>query len=187
VVEDAAVKRWKQGQATSPSVSARGSGNGHRMSLRTPDSSTQAFVYCLCRVASGALRYPRLQLPEGLIAIGAGVVAGSIALVGFDLDSLIEVSASAAALCGSAAITMSCHLVVVGWIPGHDSVEEVASRVLGVCRLWCRFTLRNHGIRGRQSGRIARSVIDSQERSRNLSRAWAPDKREVGSSTLPRP
>jgi divalent metal cation (Fe/Co/Zn/Cd) transporter len=35
---------------------------------------------------------------EGLIAIGAGVVAGSIALIGFGLDSLIEVSASGAAL-----------------------------------------------------------------------------------------
>ena len=35
---------------------------------------------------------------EGLIAIGAGVVAGSIALVGFGLDSLIEVSASGAAI-----------------------------------------------------------------------------------------
>jgi hypothetical protein len=37
-------------------------------------------------------------MPEGLIAIGAGVVAGSVALVGFGLDSLIEVSASAAAM-----------------------------------------------------------------------------------------
>ena len=35
---------------------------------------------------------------EGLIAIGAGVAAGSIALLGFGLDSLIEVSASIAAL-----------------------------------------------------------------------------------------
>jgi hypothetical protein len=35
---------------------------------------------------------------EGLIATGAGLVAGSIALVGFGLDSSIEVSASAAAL-----------------------------------------------------------------------------------------
>jgi divalent metal cation (Fe/Co/Zn/Cd) transporter len=35
---------------------------------------------------------------EGLIAIAAGVAAGSIALVGFGLDSLIEVSASLAAL-----------------------------------------------------------------------------------------
>jgi divalent metal cation (Fe/Co/Zn/Cd) transporter len=35
---------------------------------------------------------------EGLIAIAAGVTAGSIALVGFGLDSVIEVSASLAAL-----------------------------------------------------------------------------------------
>ena len=35
---------------------------------------------------------------EGLIAIAAGLAAGSIALVGFGLDSLIEVSASLAAL-----------------------------------------------------------------------------------------
>ena len=35
---------------------------------------------------------------EGIIAIGAGVMAGSIALVGFGFDSLIEVTASVAAL-----------------------------------------------------------------------------------------
>lgn len=35
---------------------------------------------------------------EGIIAVGAGALAGSIALVGFGVDSLIEVSASAAAL-----------------------------------------------------------------------------------------
>jgi divalent metal cation (Fe/Co/Zn/Cd) transporter len=35
---------------------------------------------------------------EGLIAIAAGLTAGSIALVGFGLDSIIEVSASLAAL-----------------------------------------------------------------------------------------
>jgi divalent metal cation (Fe/Co/Zn/Cd) transporter len=35
---------------------------------------------------------------EGVIAVGAGLVAGSIALVGFGLDSLIDVSASVAAL-----------------------------------------------------------------------------------------
>jgi divalent metal cation (Fe/Co/Zn/Cd) transporter len=35
---------------------------------------------------------------EGLIAIGAGAMAGSIALVGFGFDSLIEVTASVAAL-----------------------------------------------------------------------------------------
>jgi divalent metal cation (Fe/Co/Zn/Cd) transporter len=35
---------------------------------------------------------------EGLIAIGAGIAAGSVALLGFGLDSLIEVSATIAAL-----------------------------------------------------------------------------------------
>lgn len=35
---------------------------------------------------------------EGVIAVGAGVMAGSIALVGFGFDSLIEVAASVAAL-----------------------------------------------------------------------------------------
>lgn len=32
---------------------------------------------------------------EGIIAIGAGIVAGSIALVGFGVDSVIEVSSGA--------------------------------------------------------------------------------------------
>lgn len=35
---------------------------------------------------------------EGIVAVGAGVLAGSIALVGFGVDSLIEVTASVAAL-----------------------------------------------------------------------------------------
>jgi divalent metal cation (Fe/Co/Zn/Cd) transporter len=35
---------------------------------------------------------------EGLIAVGAGLAAGSIALVGFGLDSMIEVSAGVAAI-----------------------------------------------------------------------------------------
>lgn len=35
---------------------------------------------------------------EGIIAIGAGLVAGSVALVGFGVDSVIELSASGAAI-----------------------------------------------------------------------------------------
>jgi divalent metal cation (Fe/Co/Zn/Cd) transporter len=35
---------------------------------------------------------------EGLVAIGVGLLAGSIALVGFGFDSAIELAASAAAL-----------------------------------------------------------------------------------------
>jgi divalent metal cation (Fe/Co/Zn/Cd) transporter len=38
------------------------------------------------------------NLMEGIISIGAGLVAGSIALVGFGLDSFIEVSSGAALL-----------------------------------------------------------------------------------------
>lgn len=34
---------------------------------------------------------------EGILAVGAGMVAGSVALVGFGIDSIIEVSASIAA------------------------------------------------------------------------------------------
>ena len=36
---------------------------------------------------------------EGIIAVGAGIVAGSIALVGFGVDSVIEVSSGAIILC----------------------------------------------------------------------------------------
>ena len=35
---------------------------------------------------------------EGLIAVGAGLVAGSVALVGFGFDSVIEVTSGAALL-----------------------------------------------------------------------------------------
>src|SRR5215467_10387781 len=36
---------------------------------------------------------------EGLVAIGAGAIAGSISLVGFGVDSFIEVTSGAALLC----------------------------------------------------------------------------------------
>ena len=38
---------------------------------------------------------------EAIVAIGAGVIAGSISLVGFGFDSLIEVSSGAIILCDS--------------------------------------------------------------------------------------
>jgi divalent metal cation (Fe/Co/Zn/Cd) transporter len=37
---------------------------------------------------------------EGLVSIVAGFVAGSVSLVGFGLDSLIEVTSGVALLCG---------------------------------------------------------------------------------------
>ena len=59
---------------------------------------------------------------EGLIALVAGFLAGSIALVGFGLDSVIEVTSGAALL----------------WRLRHDADprrEKIALRVVGVCFL----------------------------------------------------
>ena len=59
---------------------------------------------------------------EGVIALVAGLLAGSIALVGFGLDSVIEVTSGAALL----------------WRLRHDadpSREKIALRVVGVCFL----------------------------------------------------
>ncbi len=63
---------------------------------------------------------------EGIIAIGAGVLAGSVALVGFGADSLIEVTAGFAAL----------------WRLGRDvdpirrkHAERVTLRIVGICFL----------------------------------------------------
>jgi divalent metal cation (Fe/Co/Zn/Cd) transporter len=60
---------------------------------------------------------------EGLIAIGAGVAARSVALVGFGLDSLIEVSASGAAL---------WRLYSDRDAARRDRAERVALRIIGV-------------------------------------------------------
>lgn len=63
---------------------------------------------------------------EGIIAIGAGVLAGSVALVGFGADSMIEVTAGIAAL----------------WRLGRDvdpirrkQAERVTLRIVGICFL----------------------------------------------------
>ena len=63
---------------------------------------------------------------EGLIAIGAGLLAGSISLVGFGIDSFIEVTSGAALL----------------WRMSHDSdpartekTEHWALRIVGLCFL----------------------------------------------------
>jgi len=60
---------------------------------------------------------------EGIIAVGAGVLAGSIALVGFGVDSLIEVSASAAAL---------WRLKADVDVTDRERVELVALRIVGI-------------------------------------------------------
>ncbi len=69
----------------------------HESDLETPiidvggGASRPALVRRGLRLTYATIGYNCL---EGLVAIGAGVVAGSIALVGFGLDSSIEVSAS---------------------------------------------------------------------------------------------
>ena len=61
---------------------------------------------------------------EGLIAVGAGLVAGSIALVGFGFDSLIEVTSGVALL-------WRLHLDVDE--ERRERVEAITLRIVGVC------------------------------------------------------
>jgi divalent metal cation (Fe/Co/Zn/Cd) transporter len=54
---------------------------------------------------------------EGIIAIGAGVIAGSIALVGFGIDSVIEVSSGA---------------IILWRLVSGEHREELALKLVGV-------------------------------------------------------
>ena len=61
---------------------------------------------------------------EGLIAIGAGVLAGSIALLGFGFDSLIEVTSGAVLL---------WRLYVDVDEARRERVEAISLRLVGIC------------------------------------------------------
>ena len=61
---------------------------------------------------------------EGLIAIGAGVLAGSIALVGFGFDSLIEVTSGAVLLWRLHADVDEAR---------RERVEAISLRLVGIC------------------------------------------------------
>lgn len=61
---------------------------------------------------------------EGLIALGAGVVASSIALVGFGFDSLIEVTSGAVLLWRLYADVDEAR---------RERVEAISLRVVGIC------------------------------------------------------
>ncbi|HEY1303864.1 MAG TPA: cation transporter [Vicinamibacterales bacterium] len=63
---------------------------------------------------------------EGLIAVGAGAVAGSISLVGFGVDSFIEVSSGAALLWRMAGDGDPCV---------RERREALTLRVVGICFL----------------------------------------------------
>ena len=66
------------------------------------------------------------NVAEGLIAIAAGLAAGSIALVGFGVDSAIEVTASAAALWRLARDGDDC---------AREAAERRTLRIVGACFL----------------------------------------------------
>jgi divalent metal cation (Fe/Co/Zn/Cd) transporter len=61
---------------------------------------------------------------EGLIGIGAGLVAGSIALVGFGFDSVIEVTSGAVLLWRLRADVDPAR---------REHVEAVSVRIVGIC------------------------------------------------------
>src|ERR1019366_4586601 len=61
---------------------------------------------------------------EGLIGIGAGLVAGSIALVGFGFDSVIEVTSGAVLLWRLRADADPAR---------REHVEAVSVRIVGIC------------------------------------------------------
>jgi len=65
---------------------------------------------------------------EGLISLAAGLIAGSVSLVGFGLDSIIEV------ISGAALLWRLHH----DWNePRREAVERIALRIVG----WCFVTL----------------------------------------------
>ncbi len=66
---------------------------------------------------------------EGFVAIGAGYLAGSIALVGFGLDSLIEITAGAALLWRLKKEARLGHAITDD---DHSKIERRASYVVGL-------------------------------------------------------
>jgi divalent metal cation (Fe/Co/Zn/Cd) transporter len=63
---------------------------------------------------------------EGVLAIGAGLLAGSVALVGFGVDSLIELTASVTALWRLSADMDPAR---------RERAEHVSLRIIGLCFL----------------------------------------------------
>jgi hypothetical protein len=63
---------------------------------------------------------------EGLVAIIAGAIAGSISLVGFGVDSFIEVISGA---------TLLWRMSVDEDVPKRERNEKIALRVVGLCFL----------------------------------------------------
>lgn len=91
--------------------------------ISTSQSSRAALVRRGQRLEYFTILYNSL---EGLIAIGAGLVAGSIALVGFGFDSLIEVTSGAILL---------WRLRLDVDEARQERIEAISLRLVGVCFL----------------------------------------------------
>jgi divalent metal cation (Fe/Co/Zn/Cd) transporter len=63
---------------------------------------------------------------EGLVAVAAGIIAGSVSLVGFGVDSFIEVTSGAALL---------WRMSVDAEEDRRERIEKVTLRVVGICFL----------------------------------------------------
>jgi divalent metal cation (Fe/Co/Zn/Cd) transporter len=63
---------------------------------------------------------------EALVAVAAGIVAGSISLVGFGIDSIIEVTSGA---------TLLWRMSVDQDVPRREQNERLALRIVGLCFL----------------------------------------------------
>ena len=63
---------------------------------------------------------------EGLVAVAAGIIAGSVSLVGFGVDSFIEVTSGAALL---------WRMSVDAQEDDRERIEKVTLRIVGICFL----------------------------------------------------
>ncbi len=61
---------------------------------------------------------------EGLVAVIAGAIAGSISLVGFGIDSFIEVASGT---------TMLWRMTVDADVPSRERNERLSLRIVGIC------------------------------------------------------
>jgi divalent metal cation (Fe/Co/Zn/Cd) transporter len=61
---------------------------------------------------------------EGLIAVGAGVVAGSISLLGFGVDSFIEVTSG---------VTLLWRMSVDADVESRERNEKLSLSIIGIC------------------------------------------------------
>jgi hypothetical protein len=77
---------------------------------------------------------------EGLIAVAAGLLAGSISLVGFGMDSFIEVTSGA---------TLLWRMSVDADVKRRERNEKLSLRVVGVCFLALPRACRLHRLRSR--------------------------------------